>query len=391
MCALLLPAFLLEACQRQDVSETEDWINIDRAAGLAIQDQFDGVAVVETREDEMTLQIPRDKIADVSRFMHDQFHRCGGYFGYSYPQEARAHLYQPRGLTSTSWTIRHQEQVTQLITHVNSTELVSTISALEAFHNRYYTATTGVASQEWVRQKWQGILADIPNATVSFYEHSRWAQPSVVATIPGTVHPEEIVILGGHADSIGSRFDSATARAPGADDNASGIATLTEAMRVLVGQGFSPQRTIQFMAYAAEEVGLRGSREIAEAYRTQGKNVVAVLQLDMTNYPTVPVNISVIRDHTDDGLSLFVGQLIETYLPGVVYDDDRCGYACSDHASWTSSGFPSAIPFETPVDDYNPQIHTRHDTLANADPTGAHATMFGKIAVAFAVEVSAGE
>ena len=54
-----------------------------------------------------------------------------------------------------------------------------------------------------------------------------------------------------------------------------------------------------FMAYAAEEVGLRGSQDIANTYRSQGKNVVSVLQLDMTNHKGSAQDIVFITDYTD--------------------------------------------------------------------------------------------
>src|SRR5690606_7435874 len=97
--------------------------------------------------------------------------------------------------------------------------------------------------------------------TVEFFQHPGITpQPSVILTIPGSTLPDEIVILGGHQDSTRSGCSSnANCVAPGADDDASGIAVLTEVIRVALANDFAPQRTVQFMAYAAEEVGLVGS------------------------------------------------------------------------------------------------------------------------------------
>ena len=69
--------------------------------------------------------------------------------------------------------------------------------------------------------------------------------------------------------------------APGADDDGSGIATLTEILRIAMANGWKPKRTIKFMGYAAEEVGLRGSAAIAADFKAQGVNVVGVMQFDM--------------------------------------------------------------------------------------------------------------
>ena len=57
---------------------------------------------------------------------------------------------------------------------------------------------------------------------------------------------EEIIVIGGHADSIAGFWGGAKAHAPGADDNASGISTITEIIRVFLESGVKPERTVQF-------------------------------------------------------------------------------------------------------------------------------------------------
>ena len=90
----------------------------------------------------------------------------------------------------------------------------------------------------------------------------------MILTVQGAELPDEIVVLGAHLDSINtSGGGSTTQRAPGADDDASGIATLTEVIRISLASGWRPKRTVKFMGYAAEEVGLRGSKAIAQSFR----------------------------------------------------------------------------------------------------------------------------
>ena len=57
---------------------------------------------------------------------------------------------------------------------------------------------------------------------------------------------------------------------------------MTEALRVAMATGYRPDRTVKLIAYAAEEVGLRGSNEIAAQHLSSAIDVVGVLQLDMT-------------------------------------------------------------------------------------------------------------
>jgi carboxypeptidase Q len=75
---------------------------------------------------------------------------------------------------------------------------------------------------------------------------------NIVAVIPGSTHPDEYVVIGGHFDS----FDGAT----GAVDNGSGASPVMEAMRLIQKAGGAPKRTIVAVLFAAEEIGLVGSQ-----------------------------------------------------------------------------------------------------------------------------------
>jgi leucyl aminopeptidase len=218
--------------------------------------------------------------------------------------------------------------------------------------------------------------------------HQGYPQPSVSLTIAGSDLAEETVVVGAHLDSIIGIGMSETARAPGADDDASGVASMTEALRALIASGYRPRRTIQVIAYAAEEAGLRGSQEIARQFRQAGRKVAGVLQLDMTNYKGAANDIYLITDYTNSQQNAFLAQLIGTYLPGLTVGYDRCGYGCSDHASWDAQGYPASMPFESSMARDNPHIHTSKDTLANSGNQTAHALKFARLAAAYMVELS---
>ena len=51
-----------------------------------------------------------------------------------------------------------------------------------------------------------------------------------------------------------------------------------------------------------------------------------------------------VTDYTNAAQNTFVTSLMTTYLPGLTYTNITCGYACSDHASWTSAGYPASMP-----------------------------------------------
>ena len=151
------------------------------------------------------------------------------------------------------------------------------------------------------------------------------------------------------------------------------------------------ERTVQFMAYAAEEIGLRGSNAIATSYRNANKNVIGVMQLDMTNYRgTLGYDIVIFTDFTNAAQNQFVTNLINTYQPGLNITTSACGYACSDHASWHNKSYPASMPFEATFNNDNPNIHTANDTISVSNNNANHAMRFTKLALSFVGELAKG-
>jgi bacterial leucyl aminopeptidase len=344
-------------------------------------------------------------LSEISERIHQRENRCGGFFAFATREEADAFVRSDRSAQAISsrallatYTIDNQATVNPWLTQVVSTNIQNTIGTLSAYQNRYYTSTTGKTSAEWIRTTWQGLAGSRTDVTSVLSSCSTCStQPSVILTIQGNELPNEIVVLGAHLDSInGSAGGSTTQVAPGADDDASGIATLTETLRIAMASGWKPKRTVKFMGYAAEEVGLRGSNAIAQAHATAGANVVAVLQLDMTNYRTgTAADMRLVSDYSNVDMKTFLTNLFDAYLAplGMTRGTYTCGYACSDHASWTSAGYPSAMFFEagtggTSGSSYNPYIHTANDTLANMGNSAVNSAKFARLGLAFLGEAA---
>lgn len=344
-------------------------------------------------------------LSEISERIHQRENRCGGFFAFATREEADAFVLSDRSAQAinsrallASYTIDNQATVNPWLSQVVSTNIQSTISTLSAYQNRYYTSTTGKTSAEWIRTTWQGLAGSRTDVTSVLSTCSTCStQPSVILTIQGNELPNEIVVLGAHLDSInGSGGGSTTQVAPGADDDASGIATLTETLRIAMASGWKPKRTVKFMGYAAEEVGLRGSNAIAQAHVAAGANVVAVLQLDMTNYRTgTAADMRLVSDYSNVDMKTFLTNLFDTYLAplGLTRGTYTCGYGCSDHASWTSAGYPSAMFFEagsggTSGSSYNPYIHTANDTLANMGNSAVNSAKFARLGLAFLGEAA---
>lgn len=305
---------------------------------------------------------------------------------------AANHQPQPN-LNVLNFVIDQDNYVNQCIAQVSEENIGNTILDMEGYGTRFHTKASGVQASHDLRDRWANMAVDAGRSDVSVeaFDHNFTDQISVILTIPGSLYPDEYVILGGHLDSGDYWIQN---NAPGADDNGSGIATLTETLRVLLANDFHPLRTVQFMGYAAEEVGLFGSADIAQSYANAGKDVKAVLQLDMTNYKGSNYDIAIISDaqFTSNELNLYLVDLLEHYNSqgehAITYGFSNCGYACSDHVSWTENGYMASFPFESAMNQDNPNVHTTNDTYAAMGNTAVHAVKFAKLALEFAIETA---
>lgn len=107
---------------------------------------------------------------------------------------------------------------------------------------------------------------------------------NVVATLRGSAAPDRIHVVSGHYDSRVTDVMNATADAPGADDDASGVAVVMELARVMARR--RPEATIVFTAVAGEEQGLYGSRYQASRYKAAGADVRAMFTNDIVGSGT---------------------------------------------------------------------------------------------------------
>ena len=341
-------------------------------------------------------QVSAHRLEDLSQLVHERERRCGGFFSFPTRAAAEAFLLADRSAemaqatAAVDYTIDQQQLVGEWLPEVEESRLRATIQHMSTHYpNRYFLSNHGEASARWLRDYWLELANGRPDVSAQLNTCTGCGyQPSVILTIQGAELPDEVVVVGGHLDSISSTGSGDFMDAPGADDNASGMAVITEAIRISMASGWRPKRTVKFMGYAAEEVGLRGSKAIADAYQAQGIEVVGVLQLDMTNFNdgSTALDLRLISDYSSAPLQQFVRDLFDEYLApyGLTRGSSACGYACSDHASWTAAGYPAAFVAE-PV--LFPTRHTPTDKMPNVGADAQVSVPFARLALAFVAEL----
>ncbi len=275
-------------------------------------------------------------------------------------------------------------EIEKAIAELNSENLKTWLNWITSFPTRYHKAQDpNIHVRALVEKLNTQLVSSGVNGKVDMIDHSSTKQKTIRLTLPGTTRPDEILVLGAHYDSIVSYGFGG--KAPGADDDGSGSSNLLETLRVLLTMPRT-ERTIEFFWYAGEESGLLGSAEVAQSYKKANKKVIAVMQLDMTLFPGSGRNrIGLISDFTSPWLNDIVIGLNNAYVKAQILDD-KCGYGCSDHASWNRQGFPATIPFEAVTETMNRNIHTTQDVIDNKSDF-EHSLQFSKLALAFLLEM----
>ncbi|MEU6259471.1 M20/M25/M40 family metallo-hydrolase [Streptomyces sp. NPDC047043] len=140
---------------------------------------------------------------------------------------------------------------------------------------RSYAAASGGRMTAELQSYVQEPASRIPTATKI---------TNVLATLRGSVTPERVYVVSGHYDSRVTDVMNATSDAPGADDDASGVAVVLELARVMAKR--RPASTIVFAAVAGEEQGLYGSTYLAQQLKAAGTDVQAMFTNDIVGSST---------------------------------------------------------------------------------------------------------
>lgn len=283
-----------------------------------------------------------------------------------------------------------QDKVKPLFKNLSKNNMHDNLAKFSSFHTRYYKSDYGRQSSEWLLGQIQEIIKEsgAEDVYAEPFPHS-WQQSSIIAHVRGQTN--STVVIGAHQDSINLWLPSILS-APGADDDGSGTVTILEAFRAFLAsdavKNGKLENTVEFHWYSAEEGGLLGSQAIFSHYEKEGRDVKAMLQQDMTGFVQrtldagKPESVGVIVDYVDPKLTDFIKTIIVEYCD-IPYVETKCGYACSDHASASKAGYPSAFVIESAFEDSDDHIHSTDDNLKYL--SFDHMLQHARMTLAFAV------
>jgi len=293
--------------------------------------------------------------------------------------------------------------VRRIVDEVSEERVGAIMKKLESFGTRYVASEQanpahGIGgAQGWIAGEFRSYS---PRLEVSLQKFSVPKGPrapkdldlvNVVAVLPGTIDKERFVIVSGHYDSIAARrAPNQTVRtddagpasaadtdplAPGVSDDASGTAATMELARVMSQYQFD--KSIIFVTFAAEEIGLNGSQAFAAKAKEDRMQIEGVLNNDIIGNDvagdgrSANNHVRVFSEGPEDSpsrsLARYTKEIAERYIPSMTVDlifrHDRFGRG-GDHTSFVAQGF-AAVRLTTPSENYANQ-HTATDTFAGA-------------------------
>lgn len=201
----------------------------------------------------------------------------------------------------TQSIIQRDPGIAAMVKEISAERLEQHVRKLVSFETRHNMSEQnspdkGIgASWNWIKAEFESYIPSSGGRlTVAFEDYKTGGErqripeeitlKNVVATLKGT-DPEDsrIIMISGHLDSRAARDTDNKSLAPGANDDASGIAAMLEIARIMSKNGYSA--TIVFTAVSGEEHGLLGAKHMAQKAKDENWNIIALLNNDMIGNP----------------------------------------------------------------------------------------------------------
>ncbi len=208
------------------------------------------------------------------------------------------------------------------------------------FRTRFLASDSVIAARNWLISKFLefgyfDVSYDLFYVTKETYGIYNYPCHNVICVKPGNELPDKYILVGAHYDSY-NNDSNPYLYAPGADDNASGVACVLELARVF--KNFDNRKSIMFTPFSAEELGGYGSEYIAENLYEDSTRLEIMVNLDMVGYIE-----DEIPNTEADGSSVTYATVFRQAMERVSYLIPIEGSSSSDHISFINQGFDAVF------------------------------------------------
>ncbi len=256
--------------------------------------------------------------------------------------------------------------IREMLDQVNLDSLRATVQHLQDYQNRIWNSDNAFAASDWIagRMAALGLEVEQQPFNANTWMGSGQAAPNVIGIQRGTLYPDTYVICGSHFDSFSYDAMYGGGTAPGADDNATGVASVLESARIMTQYEF--EYSIIYCAYGCEEMGLYGSEAYASRCQQEGMDIIGYFNNDMNGYLYGDqIHIDCIYPNSVEPIGTYYMNVGEVYYPELPIRHVNFNQGDSDHTSFNNHGYMGIYPFED-YQNYSPYIHTPNDLIGNS-------------------------
>ena len=264
----------------------------------------------------------------------------------------------------------YEIDIQEIVNRVDSLAMRQDLQAIEGVRHFSANPTAWAATKTFIENK---FIAHNLQARRHEFSYSNVTGANIIGRHPGHTEEEKTYIVDGHFDTVSST--------PGADDNGSGTVGMLEAMRVLSGYQFA--RTVVFIGFDLEEVGLVGSQRYVSEAIPHYQQTEGVFNFEMIGYTCHQAGCDAFRplgnyihniyDVNSSSLRVVFDQAAAAYVPGLVVlstqatpDNPNCRR--SDHARFWDAGI-KALFLTDGANFRNPHYHQPGDNTTTLDYT----------------------
>ncbi len=253
--------------------------------------------------------------------------------------------------------------IREMMNQVNMDSLEATVQHLQDYQNRIWNSQNAFDASDWIAGRMAALGLEVEQQPfyASTWTGSGQAAPNVIGIQRGTLYPDVYVVCGSHFDSFSYEAMYGGGTCPGADDNATGVASVLESARIMTQYDF--EYSIIYCAYGCEEMGLYGSEAYASRCQQEGMQILGYFNNDMNGYLWGDqIHIDCIYPNSVAPIGEYYMNVGSVYFPELPIRHVNFNEGDSDHTSFNNHGYMGIYPFED-YQHYSPNIHTTNDLI----------------------------
>jgi len=253
--------------------------------------------------------------------------------------------------------------IREMMNQVSMDSLEATVQHLQDYQNRMWNSQNAFNASDWIAGRMTALGLEVEQQPfyASTWTGSGQAAPNVIGIQRGTLYPDVYVVCGSHFDSFSYEAMYGGGTCPGADDNATGVASVLESARIMTQYEF--EYSIIYCAYGCEEMGLYGSEAYASRCQQEGMEILGYFNNDMNGYLYGDqIHIDCIYPNSVAPIGDYYMNVGSVYFPELPIRHVNFNEGDSDHTSFNNHGYMGIYPFED-YQHYSPNIHTPNDLI----------------------------